>query len=202
MAMVKKAVKVEIDRVIKDVWLHEICEDYGTGQLLREASLQCSFYHHLRSKMAPLLARNSLAIYPEFYFPSLKYRADLAIVEMDFAAGDGYLSQRVTDIAAIIELKYDGGNAATTETYIKSDMPKMKEYVRTLPFDCQYYFGVIYETECVWLHWFDKRSTNNWARGRLTELNAGLLNGLMFFEINSYNELGIQQKQRECEMHW
>lgn len=113
-----------------------------------------------------------------------------------------YLSERMTDIAAIIELKYAGGSAKTTADYIKTDMSKMKEYVNMLPYDCQYYFGVIYETECEWLHWFDKRTTNNWANGCLTELNAGYLNEQMFFEVNSYNGLNVQHKKVKCNIEF
>ena len=114
----------------------------------------------------------------------------------------GYLWERMTDIAAIIELKYDGGTAKTTEDYIKSDKVKIKKYVDCLPYECQYYFGVIYETECWWLHWFDKRSTNNWANGRLTELNAGYLDGKMHFEVNSYNNWNIGNESKLCNIQF
>ena len=40
--MIKKSVKIEIDKIIKDVWLEDICEDYGNGLLIKEASLQCA----------------------------------------------------------------------------------------------------------------------------------------------------------------
>ena len=119
---------------------------------------------------------------------------------MDMTLEKKWLSEKMTDIAAIIELKYDGGNAMSTSDYIKTDMPKLKEYIRSLNYDCQYYFGVIYETDCEWLHWFDKRSTNNWANGRLTELNAGYLGETMYFEVNSYNNMNFQQKRTHCNV--
>ena len=200
--MINKDIKKEIDKIIKNVWLHEICDDYGKGKLIKEASLQCSLYHHLQIKLAEILQENNLYIYPEFYFKDLKYRADLAIVEMDMDKQERYLCNKMTDIAALIELKYDGGNAKTTADYIKTDMPKIKEYVQTLPYDCQYYFGVIYETECLWVHWFDKRSTNNWASGRLTELNAGYLDEQMCFEVNSYNGMNLQNKKVKCNIEF
>lgn len=106
----------------------------------------------------------------------------------------------MTDIATIIELKYDGGNAMSASDYIKTDMPKLKEYVCSLNYNCQYYFGVIYETDCEWLHWFDKRSTINWANGRLTELNAGYLGETMYFEVNSYNNMNFQHKKTSCKL--
>lgn len=200
--MIKKHIKKEIDKIIKEIWLNDVCNDYGKGLLIKEASLQCSLYHHLQNALASLLQENNLYIYPEFYFKDLKYRADLAVVEMDMNKQTSYLSERMTDIAAIVELKYAGGNAKTTADYIKTDMSKIKEYVNILPYDCQYYFGVIYETECDWLHWFDKRMTNNWASGCLTELNAGYLNEQMFFEVNSYNGLNMQHKRVECKIEF
>lgn len=197
-AMIPKNVRKEIDKVIKDVWLYNICNDYGNGLLIKEASLQCSLYHHLQNKLDIIFKENNLYIYPEFYFKDLKYFADLAIVEMDMNLERRWLSEKLTDIAAIIELKYDGGNATSTSDYIKSDIPKMREYVHNLNYDCQYYFGVIYETDCEWLHWLDKRSTNNWANGHLTELNAGYLDDTMYFEVNSYNNMNFQQKRTSC----
>lgn len=61
---------------------------------------------------------------------------------------------------------------------------------------------MIYETECWWLHWFDKRSTNNWANGRLTELNAGYLDGKMHFEVNSYNNWNIGNESKLCNIQF
>lgn len=199
--MITKNVRRTIDRVIKMIWLKEICEDYGNGSLLREASLQSSLYHHLRSHLEDILKENHLFIYPEFYIPELKYRADMAIVQMDLSA-DGILSQRVSDIAAIIELKYEGGAAQGTLDVIKYDLQKMRHYAKQMGEDCQFYFGVIYETECVSLHWLDRRSTEHWANGCMTELNAGYLDGIMSFEVNSYNHMNIQNRSTICQMLW
>ena len=193
-------VRGEIDRVIKEVWLNKICEEYGVGKLIREASLQCSLYHHLRNRLDSILKENNLYLYPEFYFKTLKYRADLAIVEMDFTKDVKHLKDCIVDVVAIIELKYAGGNSDTISNYIKTDMPKIKEYIKKLSYDCQYYFGVIYENECEWLHWFDKRQTNNWANGYLTELNAGYINEQMIFEVNSCNNMNIQYENSKCEI--
>ena len=33
----------------------------------------------------------------------------------------------------------------------------------------------------------DRRSTNNWASGYVTELDAGYINDEMRFEVNAYN---------------
>lgn len=198
--MITNAVKQEIDKIIKDVWLQEICVEYGKGNLIKEASLQCSMYHHLINRLSTILQGNNLYIYPEVYFKDLKFFADLAIVEMDMKKDTTYLGDRMTDVAAIIELKYDGGTANTTADYIASDKAKIKEYVNVLPYNCQYYFGVIYETECVGLSWFDRRSTNNWARDTVTELNAGYLEEEMYFEVNSYNDWNYKNKRRKCKI--
>lgn len=199
--MIDSAVLEEIDSVIKDIWLHEVCVDYAKGFLLKEASLQCCLYHHLQNRLGHLLQENQLYLYPEFYFNELHYFADLAIVKMDMEMETEYIGNRITDVAAVIELKYDGGTAKTTEDYIKTDIAKLKNYVKNMPFDCcQYYFGVIYETECYWLNWLDKRRTNHWAKGKVTELNAGYLNDEVVFEVNSYNGIGIQKQSAICEM--
>lgn len=197
--MITKSVRRRIDQAIKNIWLKEICEDYGNGKLLREASLQSSLYHHLRTHLESLLEENNLFIYPEFYISALKYRADLAIVEIDFSTS-GELSKRVLDIAAIIELKYDGGISQGTMDVIKADLQKMKNYSKQLNDNCQFYFGIIYETECAWLNWLDRRSTEHWANGCMTELNAGYIDGIMTFEVNSYNHMNIQNKSTVCHI--
>ena len=199
--MITKNARLKIDRAIKAVWLKEICEDYGHGRFLREASLQSSLYHHIRSHLYEVLNDNDLFIYPEFYIPELKYRADMAIVQMDLSTS-GELSTRVVDIAAIIELKFEGGTAQGTVDVIKADLQKMKRYAKQMGENCQFYFGVIYETECDWLYWLDRRSTEYWATGCMTELNAGYLDGVMTFEVNSYNHMGIQNRSATCEMLW
>ena len=200
--MISDAVRVEIDRTIKNVWLNEICSDYAAGKLIKEASLQCSLYHHLQEKLSEQLRQHNLFIYPEFYFRELKYFADLAIVQMDMSLNTDFLGDRVTDVAAVIELKYDGGYAKSTSDYIRSDIPKLKEYIKKLPYNAQYYFGVIFEAECWWLNWADKRASNSWAKGYLTELNAGYLDEKMFFEINSYNGMNDQNMRTECKIKW
>ena len=199
--MITKHVTQRIDRAIKTVWLKEICEDYGNGKLLREASLQSSLYHHLRTHLGDFLEKNSLFIYPEFYVPELKYRADLAIVQMDLSEG-GHLSERVTDVAAVIELKFESGTSQGTLDVIKADLQKLRRYAQQMNQSCQFYFGIIYETECEWLHWLDRRSTEHWASGCVTELNAGYLNGIMTFEVNSYNQMSIQNRKSVCNMLW
>ena len=195
--MIKKSVIKKIDQVIKHIWLNEICNEYGQGHFLVEAGIQCSLYHHLRNQLEDILTENSLIVYPEFYFGGLRYYADIAICPVDMSL-DTYLSDKVIDIASIIELKYGG-----SPYYIKTDIPKLKNYVQSLGYNCQYYFGVIdINTQRDRLTWLDKRSTNNWANGCFTELNAGWLDDEMCFEVNSYNNLNLQHKRIICDIEF
>lgn len=187
--MIEQSIIEEIDRVIKETWLNEIPKDYDTGHLLKEASLQCGLYYYLRKKLHKLLEENDLRIYPEFHFSKLNYHADIAIVQIDPTIEKPNLRDKVIDVIAVMELKYDGGNSVGTANTIRSDLQKIKNYIQSGRLLCQYYFAVIYETECVSLNWLDKRSTNKWAKGCVTELNAGGLDGYMYFEVNSYNEM-------------
>jgi hypothetical protein len=45
---------------------------------------------------------------------------------------------------------------------------------------------LFYETECEYINWLDKRSTNHWASDYVTELDAGYLDQKMTFEVHSY----------------
>ena len=195
--MRKKSIQKEIDKAIKKIWLNEICAEYGQGHFILERSIQCSIYHHLRDRLDPLLQENSLYIYPEYYFSELRYYADLAICKMDMGK-DTRLHDKATDILAVIEIKY-GGNS----DYIKTDLPKFKNYMQTLEYDCQYYFAVIDElSERDRLPWLDGRSIGKWPDGRFTELNAGWIDGTMYFEVNSYNGMNTQQKTKQCSFIW
>ena len=74
---------------------------------------------------------------------------------------------RVTDIVAIIEIKY-----GDTVDYGRTDIPKM--YAKSLDYDCQYYFAFIDErSEYLSLPLLDGRSRSYCAKGCFTELNAG-----------------------------
>ena len=195
--MRKKAIQKEIDKAIKSIWLNEMCTEYGQGHFILEASVQCSLYHHLRNWLDPLLQENGLYIYPEYYFSNLRYFADLAICKMDMTK-EARLHDKMTDILAIVEIKYGGDS-----DYIKTDLPKFKSYMQALEYDCQYYFAAIDELAGRdRLRWLDGRSTNKWANGRFTELNAGWIDGAMYFEVNSYNGMNIQQKTTQCSFIW
>lgn len=157
--------------------------------MLREDSLKCSFYFHLRKKLLTILKENNLRIYSEYYFFDLKYRANIAIVQINPYGEKYYLKDMVADVVAIIELKYIGDGSKTTENWLKKDLTKIKNYIQKGRHSYQFYFADIYEVECSTLKWMDKRNSNNWAKGYVTELNAGYKEGKMVFEINSYNEM-------------
>lgn len=93
------------------------------------------------------------------------------------------------DIVAIIELKFTCGGDIRTADWIRHDVSKLKNYFQVANIECQYYFAVIYEVECASLNWMDKRSSNHWASGYVTELDAGFIDGKMKFEVHSYNGL-------------
>lgn len=195
--MASQKVITEIDRIIKSVWVKEIKRDYYNGALLYEDSLKCSLYFHLRKKLDRILKENNLRIFSEFTFPGLKYRADLVIVEIDpdWLVKDQYLKSAVISYVAIIELKFTGGSDLATERWIREDFHKFKRYFQEGELDCQFYFAIIYEVECSCLNWLDKRSTKKWANGRVTELDAGRIDGKMEFEVNSYNGLNYEEAQ-------
>ena len=187
--MVKYEVLAEIDKTIQSVWMKDIKRDYFNGALLYEDSLKCSLYYHLRKNLDCLFRANHLRLYSEYTFPDLKYRADLVVAEIDKAWD---ISQRlksaVTNIVTIVELKFTGGVDSATDEWIRSDLRKFKRYFQDGNIDCQFYFGIIYEEECSALTWVDGRSvaTGKWGHGRVTELDAGLIDGRMSFEVHSY----------------
>lgn len=187
--MISKKVIKEIDYIIKHTWINNIKQDYNSRLLLKEDSLKCSLYYHLRRKLSRILKENNLRIYPEYYISETRSRADLAIVQIDPDSDETYLKNSITDIIAVFELKYAGGNSEKTVQWVKNDIQKIKNYIQSGHIDCYYYFAAIYENECYSLSFTDKRSTNNWAFGYLTELNAGYIDGKMEFQVNSYNEL-------------
>ena len=196
--MVKQRVREEIDKAVKDIWLTDICREYGQGRFLVEADIRCSFYHHLRKRLDPLLEKNRLYLYSEFFVPGQGLRGqyiDLAVCEMDMSL-PGYWRDGRVDTAAVIELKYGGGN-----DWLTSDFPKLRGYMDLFGRECQYYFGDIdlRSRSQTRLNWLDGRS--RWADGCVTELNAGYLDGEMCFEVNSRNGMNpaLQRKQVVCE---
>lgn len=86
-------------------------------------------------------------------------------------------------------MKYRSSESASGENLIKGDIAKIKEYVKKMEDNCQYYFSVIYETECNEIFWMDGRSSTTWAKDRVTELVAGRHKDITYFKVYSYNEM-------------
>lgn len=185
-----KAILTEIDKTIKEIWEVDIKNDYKEYFILREDSLKCALYYHMRRRLEGLLKENGLRIYPEYYINKggLKYRPDIVIAKIS-GGEKRFLKDMVSDAVAIFELKLEIGTSQGTNNVIKRDIQKMKEYRQKMKLDCQCYLAIIYEEECAWLNWTDKRTSNKWGKGCLTELNAGYIDGEIKFEVNSYNGL-------------
>ena len=186
--MIKKSVQKQIDVTIKEIWMKNIPKDYKEGYLINEDCLKMSLCYHLRRKLASVLRENNLRIYTEKYFPGMKKKPDIIIAEIrdEYPECSLYASIREEDVVAVLELKYRSDTAKSTSDWMKEDLQKLKTYVQKSKLQCQMYFAVIYEVECEWLHWMDGRSTNNWAAGRVTELDAGWIDGNIEFEVHSY----------------
>lgn len=143
--------------------------------------------YHLRRKLSAILKENGLRIYTEKYFSGMKKKSDIIIVQMrdGYEGNSRYSSIREEDVATLFELKFISETAQSTADWVKDDLKKLKDYVQKSKFQCPLYFAMIYEVECCWLHWLDKRSTNNWTSGGGTELDAGWIDGI-HYEIYSY----------------
>ncbi len=186
--MIKKSVQKQIDETIKEIWLKNIRKDFAEDYIINEDCLKIALCYHLRRKLAGVLRENNLRIYTEKYFPGMRRKPDIIIAQIreDYPENNLYDSVREEDIVALLELKFRSDSAKSTSDWMRRDVQKLKEYVQKSRMQCQMYFAVVYEVDCVWLHWLDRRSTNNWASGRVTELDAGKIDGVMKFEIHSY----------------
>ncbi len=186
--MVKKSVIKEIDKTIKEIWRDNIRKDYRNDYLDKEDTLKCDLYYHMRRKLDKLMRDNNLRIYTEHVFSEPRYRADIVIVEIDPDLNYNRLDDAVVSVVALFELKFTSGYDDRTAEWVKNDFWKFKDYLNIGGLsECQFYFATVYEVECEWLHWLDARSTNNWAAGRVTELDSGYIDGEMLFEVHSYN---------------
>lgn len=191
MKILTKSIIEKIDYTIKYLWMNQIADDYGACAILKEDSLKNSFYHHLRNSLEPLCKEHNIRIYTEFNEKGLKsrgLRADIAIVSLNLQNNDKYfLGDRIGDVLAIIELKCrgDGSNGISA---IYNDVEKTKNYIKKFAFpECQYYLGIIHEYSYSFseLQWLDKRQSNNWGKGKLTELNA------CYYEEHSEDDIGF-----------
>ncbi len=129
--------KNEVLKKIKDIWNNEIIakeyEDlnYKASYLLREDTLKCSLYYHLRNWIEKEKAVNIrvFAEYPEFNRGrERRYRPDLVIVKLrpeDKRTGD--IVSDIDEFLAIIEIKYQGHNMNSSASY-RDDCNKLVKY--------------------------------------------------------------------------
>jgi hypothetical protein len=191
-AMIKKSALSKIDRVIKEVWANNISKDYHNFHLLKEDTLKNSFYYHIRRKLGTqFLEENAIRIFTEFNGSDLKgsgFYTDIAIVELD-KFNEGYLSENIKSIVAIIELKY--GDGYTSDNYFYGDINKVMNYIVNCKVDCLYYLGFIIEKEYPYPKWLDGRQIKNWANKKVAVLSANRDMGSydLHFYIQSCNGL-------------
>lgn len=193
----------QIDYAIKKAWLKDVSRDYSKAKLLKEDTLKSALYFHIRKRIDSLCEMYNLRIYTEYNESVLRQnsmRADIAIVEMDLDSDAWYLGDRVKKVLAIIELKY-----ANSPNYIAQDIDKIKRYKSLPELDgCQYYLGILNERDYAErAFWLDKRQTNNWANGCVTELDAcrysNYNDNKMAFSVYSYNRLNDEVDTENIE---
>ncbi len=183
-------IQLKIDTVLKDFWQNSLPIEYNNDNLLKEDSLKCLMYYHLRTHLSDTwVNKYRIRIFPEFNLPQGK-RADIAVVQLIPAQQriEKHLADCVEKVIAIIELKYKSADIVDA---FYTDVKKLHDYSKMYP-DCQLYAGFIHEeryndANC---SWFDGRQTNRWAKGRVAEL-LGYWNeadDIFTTKVNSYNE--------------
>jgi len=163
-------VQLKIDKVLKDFWQNYLPKEYNNDNLLKEDSLKCLMYYHLRTYLSDnWLNRHRIRIFPEFVLAQGK-RADIAIVQLIPTSQrvDKHLSDCVEKVMGIVELKFKSADVIDA---FYADVKKLHDYSKMYP-DCQLYAGFVHEeryndTNC---SWFDGRQTSKWAKGRVSEL--------------------------------
>lgn len=168
--MVINNIQLKIDKTLKDFWLNFLPKEYNNDNLLKEDSLKCLMYYHLRTYLGDnWLNKYRIRIFPEFNLPQGK-RADISIVQLlpESQRVNKHLSNCVEKVIAIIELKYKSADIIDP---FYADVKKLHNYSKMYP-DCQLYAGFIHEEKyndnnC---SWFDGRQTSKWAKGRVSEL--------------------------------
>ncbi|MEK1828968.1 hypothetical protein AAAC51_07415 [Priestia megaterium] len=160
-----------VHSVIQKVWLEDIKQDFDEKRLLRERSLQCSFYYHLRRRLGEdFIEENNIQLYPEF--PIGNEKADLAVVVVDPNSTAINLEDRVTEVLSIIEMKHK--NAKARERCFDEDIDKIMSYIKYIQSDAMYYIAFIREK------YFDPNEVINWitneqaleSNGQLTEMHS------------------------------
>ena len=134
--------------------------------------MKCAFYHHLRTKLGKLLNENNLCIYTEHLgseFKELGYRPDMVVVKMKKDCDEKYLINHIEEVVVAFEFKFKDKYEFNT---IVADADKIYNYIKRINNNCQYVMAIIHEKYWENPFWLTKKQTNNWAKGRVTELVA------------------------------
>lgn len=144
----------KIEKVIYDVWKKDIKRDfnYDNLYLLEEDTLKSSFYFHLRTRLRKrFLEKNNIRIFTEYHIEQKKADLIIAIIDKDrFKKQDEHLKNCLSEILAIIEMKYKISNAS--ERYFIDDISKLNKYIKDNKKNgrfkrTKYYFAYIHENE-------------------------------------------------------
>lgn len=179
----------KLDRVIKKIWKNELQNDFKNNLILNEDTLKNALYHHLRTYFEKDKTFKDLFIFTECYhygFYEIGYRPDLIIAIKDHKNKSTYKDIRINDVIAIFELKYKSEKCSNIEDEIYHDFDKFKLYKNIYP-NCQFYNMAISLGDFNRPAWLDKKSTNHWANGCVTELIAYEPKNELDFQIYSYN---------------
>ena len=171
----------KINTTLNDIWINNIKQDYDNGHLLKEDTLKNALYFHLRTKLSNVLEQNDLRIFTEYnsgIFKGTEYRPDMVIAKVDFDCNSNNYEDWIQECLCIIEIKYKQGFHSSES--ISKDFDKIKLYIENFKSDCQYCMATIWEYEDEATSWIDN---DEWAKGKLTELNASFENDEMRFYV-------------------
>ena len=81
-----------------------------------------SLCYHLRRKLATVLKENNLRIYTEKFFPELKKKTDIIIVELPKECTENslYASIKEENVVALFELKFTGDTTQSTVNWMQA----------------------------------------------------------------------------------
>lgn len=166
-----KTIERKIDEAIKQIWLHEIENDYNNGWLLKEDTLKNSLYYHLRVKLGDLFDENNIRIFTEFTDDRFKKShkiPDMVIAKVKEKQESDYWGDDIEKCLAVIEIKFKSNFQSSEDIY--SDFEKLEYYKTELGVKCKLYMATIWEYEDGETNWVRKNGA--WAKNTLTELNA------------------------------
>ncbi len=162
-----------IHQTLISVWQTKIKEDYENGWLLREDTLKNALYFHLRKELEELLIENNLRIFTEYAgkeFQHSGFRPDMVIAKV---ASQQFGYEAVEECLAIIEIKFKNRFYPSNDIY--ADYKKLESYITDLNLTGHLYMATIWEYEDDKTAWLEDNP--EWARGKVTELNASYVRG-------------------------